>query len=98
MAQTQRLKAADFFIHIFALRRIGGEQMTIRNCEASSAASVCSESEGPAAKSSRSRKVGRKVFGIGLPASPAQSAPCRQRSLPGQDAAPRQRGWICGLL
>ena len=39
-----------------------GEQTTIRNCEASSAAMVCAASEGPAEKSSRSRKIGRSVL------------------------------------
>src|SRR5262245_10119566 len=42
-----------------------GEQMTMRNCEASSAAMVVAVSECPAEKSSRSRKIGRNVFGSG---------------------------------
>ena len=36
--------------------------MTIRNCEASSVVSLCWLSAPPAAKSSRPRKIGRKVF------------------------------------
>jgi hypothetical protein len=42
-----------------------GEQMTIRNCEASSVAMVWAVRECPAEKSSRSRKIGRNVLGTG---------------------------------
>jgi hypothetical protein len=49
----------------YLLRAELGVQITTRNSEASSAAMVCSVSECPAEKSSRSRKIGRSVFGTG---------------------------------
>ena len=61
-----------------------GEQSTISADEASSAARVCSVRVRPAVKSSRSRKMGLIVFGIGplFVSLPARSPSMRKLSSP----------------